>query len=432
MSMTRRELIKALGAGAVANLGLWGVASEAYAKNAAHVVIVGGGFGGTTAAKYLRFADAKVKITLIEPNKEYLTCPRSNDVIAGHMEMHEITFTYDAIRSQYGVNVIHDSVVGFDAGKKQLTLAGGKKLRYDQLIVSPGIDFKYDAVEGWSKEVAESTMPHAWKAGSQTLMVRDQVQKMREGGVWVMVAPPNPFRCPPGPYERASLVAEYFQKHNPKAKVIILDAKDGFTKDTPFKKGWERLYGYGSDNSLIDWVSLSNGGRVTRVDAKTNTIYTEAGEFKADAVNFIPAQQAGALAFQMGLTDASGWCPVDRHTFESLLIKDVYVLGDASIADTMPKSGYAASSQAKVCVQAIADRLAGKAPGVPSMINVCYSLVGQDYGVSIADIFKVIDGKITKLPASGVSPITESPAQPLLEAIYQRNWHRTFVNDTFA
>ncbi len=214
--------------------------------------------------------------------------------------------------------------------------------------------------------------------------------------------------------------------------MIILDPKDSFTKDVPFKKGWERLYGYGTPNSRIEWVSAAQGGKVRRVDAASRTVHAEAGAFQADVINYIPPQRAGTLAFRMGLTNREGWCPVNRRTFESTIVPDVHVIGDAAVADAMPKSGYSANSQAKVAAQAIADLLAGRAPGEPAMINVCYSLVGQDYGVSIADIFKVVDNRIIKLPASGVSPVTDSPAQPLLEAIYQRNWHRTFINDCFA
>jgi sulfide dehydrogenase [flavocytochrome c] flavoprotein chain len=427
--MNRRELLKALGASAL----LLPASALAKTRNkTAHVVIVGGGIGGATAAKYLRLAAPHVQITLVEPVKRFITCLRSTDVIVGHMSLDDITFTYDALRAKYRVNVIHDRVVGLNPDKKTVQLLNGKPLSYDRLIVSPGVDFIQGDVEGYNREVSETVMPHGWKAGPQTLLLKKQLEAMRQGGTYVLVAPPLPYRCPPGPYERASLVAEWFQKHNPKAKVIILDPKDSFTKDVPFKKAWERLYGFNTPNSMIEWVPAAQGGKMLRLDAASKTLVAEAGSFKADAVNYIPPQRAGTLAFRMGLTNREGWCPVDRRTFESSIIKDVHVIGDAAIADTMPKSGYSANSQAKVAVQAIADLLAGKTPGEPAMINVCYSLAGQDYGVSIADIFKVVDNRIVKLPASGVSPITESPAQPLLEAVYQRNWHRTFANDCFA
>jgi sulfide dehydrogenase [flavocytochrome c] flavoprotein subunit len=429
--MNRRELIKALSAaGALSLLGQ--SAFAAVRSKTAHVVIVGGGIGGATAAKYLRLAAPDVKITLVEPVKRFITCLRSNDVAVGHMTMDDITFTYDALRSKYKINVIHDRVIGFDPDKKTVQLDAGKTLGYDKLIVSPGIDFIYGDVEGYDRETAETAMPHAWKAGPQTLLLKKQLEAMPEGGRFLMVAPPNPFRCPPGPYERASLIAEWFQKHNPKAKVIILDHKDAFTKDVPFKKAWERLYGFNTPDSMIEWIPAAKGGKPKRVDAANMSVTAEAGTFKADVINYIAPQRAGTIAFRMGLTNRDGWCPVNRRTFESEIVKDVHVIGDACVGDAMPKSGYSANSHAKVAVQAIADMLNGKVPGEPSMINVCYSLAGQDYGVSIADIFKVVDNRIVKLPASGVSPITDSPAQPLLEAVYQRNWHRTFANDCFA
>ncbi len=429
--MNRRELLKALGAGGA--LALLNAPAMAAAKNkTAHIVIVGGGIGGATAAKYLRLAAPGVKITLVEPVKRFITCLRSNDVAVGHMTLDDITFTYDALRARYKINVVHDRVIGFDPDKKTVQLDAGGKLAYDKLVVSPGIDFIYGDVEGYTREAAETTLPHAWKAGPQTLLLKKQLEAMPQGGTFLMVAPPNPFRCPPGPYERASLIAEWFQKHNPRAKVIILDHKDAFTKDVPFKKAWERLYGFNTPNSMIEWIPAAKGGTPKRVDAANRTVIAAAGTFKADVVNYISPQRAGTVAFRMGLTNREGWCPVNRRTFESEIVRDVHVIGDACVGDSMPKSGYSANSQAKVAVQAIADMLAGKTPGEPSMINVCYSLAGQDYGVSIADIFKVVDNRIVKLPASGVSPITDSPAQPLLEAVYQRNWHRTFANDCFA
>jgi sulfide dehydrogenase [flavocytochrome c] flavoprotein subunit len=398
----------------------------------AHVVILGGGIGGATAAKYLRLAAPDIRITLVEPMKRFITCLRSTDVIVGHMGLEDITFTYDALRAKYGIQVIHDRAVGFDPDKKIVQLLDGKPLGYDRLIVSPGVDFIYGDTEGYTREVAETIMPHGWKAGPQTLLLKKQLEAMPQGGTYVMVAPPVPYRCPPGPYERASLVAEWMGKHNPRGKVIILDPKDSFTKDVPFKKAWERLYGYNTPASRIDWVAGAKGGKVLKVDAANMAVVAEAGSFKADAVNYIPPQRAGTLAFRLGLTNREGWCPVNRRTFESEIVPGVHVIGDAAVADAMPKSGYSANSQAKVAVQAIADLLQGKQPGEPAMINVCYSLAGENYGVSIADIFKVVNNRIVKLPASGVSPITDSPAQPLLEAIYQRNWHRTFASDCFA
>ncbi|MBN2866586.1 MAG: FAD-dependent oxidoreductase [Thiotrichales bacterium] len=431
--ITRRDLLKIFGATAVAGTGIFGASQQAFAKSAAHVVVVGGGVGGSTFAKYLRFADPDVKITIIEQYPEYITCLRSNDVIVGMHTLDELTFNLDTIRSKYNVNVVIDRVIGADFDKKTVTTAKGTLLSYDKLVVSPGIDFKFEDYEGYTAEMAEGDFPHAYKAGSQTLKLRQQLLAMRPGGTAIIATPQNPFRCPPGPYERASFFAEYFKHHNPTAKLIVLDPKDSFTKDVPFKKAWERLYGYQTDNALIDWVSGSDGGRVVRLDAKNNMVETDGEDFYADLINIIPNQRAGKLAQTLGLTDRSEWCPIDRNTMESALHKEVYVLGDSSIADAMPKSGYSANSQAKVCAQAVADTLKGHHPGKAIYSNVCYSLAGENYGVSIAAIYEVKDGLIQpKGQSAGVSPITDIPAQPILEAVYQKNWQREFVKDVFS
>ncbi|MBF6057362.1 MULTISPECIES: NAD(P)/FAD-dependent oxidoreductase [Thiomicrorhabdus] len=431
--ITRRDLIKVFGVSAVAATGLFGASEKAYAKSAGHVVILGGGIGGSTFAKYLRFADPDVKITIIEQYPEYITCPRSNDVIVGYHTLDELTFNLDTVKSKYNVNVIIDKVTDADFDKKTVSTAKGQTVSYDKLVVSPGIDFKFEDYEGMSKEIAETKIFHGYKAGPQTLALRKQLLAVPQGGTAIIAPPKNPFRCPPGPYERASFFAEYFQKHNPTAKVIVLDPKDHFTKDVPFKKAWERLYGYKTDNALIEWVSGSEGGGVMGVDADNMTVETMAGTFKADMINLIPNQRAGKLAQKLGLTDASGWCPIDRHSFESTIQKEVYVLGDSTIADAMPKSGYAANSQAKVCAQAVADTLKDRPLGRAIYSNVCYSLAGENYGVSIAAIYEVRDGFIQpKGKSAGVSPITDKPAQPILEAVYQKNWQREFVKDVFS
>jgi sulfide dehydrogenase [flavocytochrome c] flavoprotein subunit len=431
--ITRRDLIKIFGATAVAGTGIFGASSKALAKNANHVVIVGGGVGGSTFAKYLRFADPDVKITIIEQFPEYITCLRSNDVIVGMHTLDELTFNLETIKSKYKVNVVLDKVIGADFDKKVVRTEKGEKIAYDRLVVSPGIDFKFEDYEGHSKKLAETKILHAYKAGPQTLALRQQLLALPQGGTAVIAPPQNPFRCPPGPYERASFFAEHFQKHNPTAKLIILDPKDRFTKDGPFKKAWERLYGYKTDNSIIEWVSGSDGGRVVAVDAKNMTVETDMGDVKADLINLIPNQRAGKIAQTLGLTNRSGWCPIQRDTMESQLHKDVYVLGDSSIADAMPKSGYAANSQAKVCAAAIAASFKGEAPGKAIYSNVCYSLAGENYGVSIAAIYEVRDGLIKpKGKSAGVSPITDKPAQPILEAVYQKNWQREFVKDVFS
>lgn len=295
--LTRRDFVKLFGAGAA--MGLFGPSALAMGKGAYHVVILGGGIGGSTAAKYIRLMNPEVKITLIEQNRDYITCPRSNDVVVGYHTLEEITFNHDTIADKYGVNVIIDRIVGVDTDRKQVAVAGGDKIGYDRLVVSPGIDFRFEAIDGYSEQLAADRFPHAWKAGPQTLELKRQFQALPQGGTVLIAPPPNPFRCPPGPYERASLFAEYLQRHNPTAKILILDPKDRFTKDGPFKKGWERLYGYGSDNSMIEWVSGSEGGRVLSLDTKGMRLEAENGFHKADLINIIPPQKAGKLAFAM-------------------------------------------------------------------------------------------------------------------------------------
>lgn len=431
--LSRRRLIKMFGAGAVAASGIFGASKQAFAKTAPHVVVLGGGVGGATFAKYLRFAHADAKITIVEQYPEYITCLRSNDVIAGYHTLDDLTFDLNTIKSKYNINVVIDKVTGADFEKRQVTTQQGNKLSYDKLVVSPGIDFKFEDYDGFTEELAEGAYPHAYKAGPQTLALRKQLLGMRQGGTAVIAPPQNPFRCPPGPYERISFFAEYFKKHNPTAKVLVLDPKERFTKDVPFKKGWERLYGYRSENSLIEWRPGSDGGKVVGLDAKNSIVKTEFGEEKADIINIIPNQRAGKLAQKLGLTDRSGWCPIKRESMESQLQPGVYVLGDSSIADAMPKSGYSANSQAKVCAKAVADTLRGRELGTAIYSNVCYSLAGENYGVSIAAIYEVKDGLIQpKGDSAGVSPITDKPAQPLLESVYQKNWQREFVKDVFS
>lgn len=426
--LSRREFIKL--AGVATSLGVAGLGS-ARAKGAAHVVVLGGGFGGATAAKYLKKFDPSIQVTLIEAQKQYTTCPASNWVIGGLRPMKSIVFGYDALASKYAIKVVHDTAVQIDAETKKVKLKGGDSIAYDRLIVSPGIDFRWETIEGYDAEVAEK-IPHAWQAGPQTLVLKKQIEAMDDGGTVIIAAPPNPFRCPPGPYERASLIAHYLHKHKPKSKVLILDAKAKFSKQPLFTAGWEKLYGYGSDKSLIEWLPGPDG-TVSAVDAKAMSVV--AGEieetFKGAVINIIPAQKAGRIAHDAGLTDESGWCPVDHMTWESLQHEGIHVIGDASIAAKgMPKSGYMANSEAKVCAAAVVDLLQGKPPGIPSWVNTCYSLVGPKYGISVAAVYGVHDGKAGKVKgAGGVSP---KGSNTMLEAIYAESWFNNITDDLFG
>lgn len=426
----RRDFIKLTGSAAVAGMvvGFPQIVGAAGKK----VVIVGGGIGGATAAKYIRMADSSVEVTLIEPNADYHTCFMSNEVLAGERSIDSIRFTYDGLKG-HGVNVVKDTVTAIDPAARTVTTAGGQTLSYDRCIVAPGISLVYDSVPGYSAEVAE-TVPHAWKAGPQTVTLRKQLEAMPDGGTVVIVAPPNPFRCPPGPYERASLIAHYLKNHKPKSKVLILDPKDKFSKQGLFTAGWKKFYGYGTDNSMIEWISGAAGGKVESFDAGSMTLQAAVESFKGDVINIIPAQRAGTIAQTAGLTDDAGWCPVNPKTFESTVHAGIHVVGDASIASPLPKSGYAANSEAKVCAAAVVDLLNGKEPGQPSYVNTCYSIVGKDHGISVAAVYRLgDDGKIASVEgAGGLTPGDASEEMLKREVTFAHSWFQNITHDTFG
>ncbi len=424
--ITRRSFSKMAGAlGATAAMSLAGYPRMAAAASP-RVVVVGGGFGGATLARYLHGFDSNIKMTLIEQSKSFVTCPFSNTVIAGMNKIDRVTHGYDGLRG-LGIDVVHDTATGIDPAKKTVSLKGGGTLGYDRLVLSPGIAFKWDAIEGYD-EKASGSLPHAWKAGPQTLLLRKQLEAMPDGGVFIISPPVNPFRCPPGPAERVSLVASYFKTHKPRSKILVLDPKEKFSKQGLFTEGWKQLY-----PGMIDYMNLSNDGRVLRVDAKGMTLHTDFAEHKGDVINFIPPQKAGAIAETAGLTNDSGWCPVDQRTFESTVHKGIHVIGDTSIASPMPKSGFAANTQAKVCAAALAAMLKGEDPGTPKFVNTCYSLVAPDYGISVAMVYGFDKGKIVKIKGSGgLSPSGAPAAVRKREADYARGWYDSITREMFA
>lgn len=432
--MNRRTLIKAMAAAGVAAplvSSLTGCTeSKTTQANLANgkprVVVIGGGFGGATAAKYLKRFDKNIDVTLVERKETYMTCPGSNWYLGGLIESETLIQDYSILKNKHEVRVIHDTVTSIETATKEVKLAGGQVLGYDRLIVSPGIDFKYEDIEGYSAEVAEK-LPHAYKAGPQTEILYQQLRDMKQGGTFVMVAPANPFRCPPGPYERLSMVAEYFKNNNPTAKIICLDQKNKFSKQALFQDGWRTLYG-----GMIDWISAFDGGVVTKVDADSMMVYSKYENIKADVINVIPNQKAGQLAFDAGLTDDSGWCPVNQETFESKIHSDVYVIGDAAIAGGMPKSGHSASSQAKMCAAAIVSNMHNTAMPRPKNTNTCYSLVGSDYGISVAMVYEMKDGVISGIAgAGGVSPGNADLNFRKMEANYARGWYASIAADVW-
>lgn len=388
---TRRETLSLIGAAsaAAATIGLPGIARA----QAGRVVIVGGGFGGATTAKYLKQHDPGIAVTLVEPAELFYTCPFSNLYLAGLRDFGTLGHSFDELRT-LGVEVIHDRAEDVDGAAHRMRLSGGRVLAYDKLVLSPGIDMRWDAIEGYDAAASEK-VPHAWKAGAQTRLLRRQLEAMEDGGTFVLAAPPNPFRCPPGPYERASLIANYFKRAKPRSKILLLDAKNAFSKQALFTAGWEGLYG-----DMIEWVGRSGGGHVVRVDAERREVETEFGSVhRADVLNIVPPQKAGLIAERAGVTDSSGWAPIEPGTFESSLVADIYVVGDATIAAPMPKSGFSASAQGKVVAAAISAMLDGREPPPPAWTNTCYSVLAPDYGISVAGHYRLVDGEIAAFPA---------------------------------
>ena len=422
MRITRRGLLASAAAGAATS-----IAAPALAQGAAgRVIVIGGGFGGAACARFLKALDPRLDVTLIEANPTFISCPFSNEVIVGLRELKEQEFGYDGLRKA-GVKVAIQSATGVDAAARSVTLGDGTKLPYDRLVLSPGVDINWTGLPGYTQAAAER-MPHAWKAGAQTLLLRRQLEAMHDGGTVVISAPANPFRCPPGPYERASLIAWYLKTKKPKSKLIVLDAKDAFSKQRLFQNAWKAFY-----PDILEWVSLSSGGKVNAVEPDSLTLVTDFNRFKADVANVIPPQKAGEIATLAGVTDRSGWCPIDPVSFESKLQPGMHVIGDAAVMGAMPKSAFAANAQAKACADAVVRLLAGDKPIEPRLINTCYSIVQPDYGISVAgvyrpqkDLFVDIEG------AGGVSPLEAPATTRAMEAQLAHGWYRTITSETFG
>ena len=425
--ITRRGFVKLAGAAtAVSALGLPHIANASSHGGAKRVVVVGGGTGGATAAKYIKQGDPSIHVTLIEKNTHYHTCYMSNEVLSGERSMESIRHGYDGLRD-YGIHVVQAEVSGIDPVAKKVMTKGGKSYGYDRAVVAPGIDFKWESIEGYDAKVAEK-LPHAWQAGPQTATLRKQIEAMKDGGTVIIAAPPNPFRCPPGPYERASQIAMYLQRAKPKSKVLILDAKDKFSKQGLFTQAWKK-FGYN-----IEWVKAAEDGKVLRVDAGAMTAHGDINDYKGDVLNIIPAMKAGAIAHAADLTDGD-WCPIDKQTFESKKHKGIHIIGDAAIATKMPKSGYAANSQARVAAASVVALLNDREPGTPSWANTCYSIAGKDYGFSVAAIYRYNAEKDLIAPvkgAGGLTPKDASASDLAREKDYAHAWYNNIVADIFS
>jgi NADPH-dependent 2,4-dienoyl-CoA reductase/sulfur reductase-like enzyme len=417
MTVQRRDFLK-LSATGLAAAGL-PFKARAHAARA-RVVVVGAGFGGATAAKYLRMWDPTIEVTLIDREPKFVSCPLSNLVLAGLKTLDDITRTYDGLKS-HGVNVVVDSVTAIDTDKRVVKTAHGS-FPYDRLILSPGIDFRFDQIAGYDAK-AQQTILHAWKAGEQTLKLRRQVESMRDGGLIVIGMPLAPYRCPPGPYERVCLIANYLKRAKPRSKIIMLDANPDVASKKPlFMKAWNTLY--------KDWVEYRPNSKVVKLDAEGMIASTEFEDLKADVINIIPPQRAGHVAELAGVrTDSNGvWCPASFVTYESKARPNVHVIGDALLSN-FPKSGHMANNMGKVCANAVVELLNGRQPDpVPVVANTCYSAVSEDRAIHIATVFRYDPAKdqMTAQPGGGISSDLSE-----MEATYAEAWAEGIWSDAF-
>jgi len=420
IAVSRRDFVK----GAVAGAALFPLPANGQGAPG-RVVVVGGGFAGASCARALKTLDPRIHVTLVEASRTFTACPFSNVVIAGLRELSEQQLGYDKVAAG-GITMAFSAATAVDPQARSVTLADGARLTYDRLVLAPGIDIRWDGLPGYT-EAAASVMPHAWRAGEQTLLLRRQLESMEDGGLVVMSAPANPFRCPPGPYERASLIAHFLKTKKPRSKLLVLDAKDAFSKQRLFQNAWKELY------PNLEWVSLSAGGKVTSVEPASKTVVTDFARHQAAVANIIPPQKAARIAELAQVADRTGWCPVDPVTFESKLQPNIHVIGDAAIMGAMPKSAFSANAQAKVCAAAVAKLLAGQKPDEPRLINTCYSLVAPDYGISVAGVYRPKDGVLVDIEgAGGVSPIEAPRATRATEASYADGWFRTITAEVFG
>jgi NADPH-dependent 2,4-dienoyl-CoA reductase/sulfur reductase-like enzyme len=427
--MKRRQILQTAGAGSMLGaLGWVSGCASTVSGNGPKVVVVGGGYGGATAAKYVRlWSDYGINVTLVEPNASFISCPISNLVLAGNKTMADITMSYDNLVKRHGVNLVSDRVTAIDAEKRVVRLASGGELSYDRLILSPGVDFMWETLPGMAKPGAQDQVLHAWKAGAQTVALRKQLEAMPDGGVYAISIPQAPYRCPPGPYERACQVAHYFSKAKPKSKVLILDGNDDVTSKGPlFKKAWTDRY--------KDIIEYRPKHVAVDVDAATNTLKFEFNDdVKANVLNVIPSMRAGEIAVKSGLATANKrWCEVDFLTFESKAAKNVHVLGDSiQIAPIMPKSAHMANQHGKTCAAAVVALLTGKVPNnMPIYNNTCYSFVSDEDAVHVNSVHQYDAEKKTMLPVTGSVGVSKAANE--LEGRFALAWARGIWADTLA
>ena len=421
MNLNRRQILLAGVAGTTASLA--GCASVVTGKPIARVVVIGGGFGGATAAKYIRLWEPRIEVTLVERNPEFISCPISNLVVAGYRQLSEITLPYDGL-AKHGVRLVRDEATAIDFEKKQVRLARGDTLSYDRLVVAPGIDVQFDKIPGLQQAHQSGRVLHAWKAGQETLALRAQLQALPDGGVFAISIPKAPYRCPPGPYERASVVAAYFKQYKPRSKVLVLDANpDLISKKGLFLKAWDDLY-----KGIIEYRP---NAEVVEFDVRGNVAKGQVEDYKADLFNIIPPQQAGRIA-QPLITVNNQWVGVEFQTWESTKVPGVHVIGDAiAAAPGMPKSGFQANNHGKVVADAVVARLTGQAVNEsPIIANTCYSFVGEKEVVHVASVHKWNAEQKTLVPVQGAGGL--SSARNELEGVYALSWARNIWADALA
>ncbi len=428
---SRRDFIKASTAATLTSIA--GLTSPNVIGAASRkVVVVGGGVAGATAAKYIKLIDSSIDVTVIEANKTYYSCFMSNEVLSGEREIDSIKFDYAGLK-KHGVKVVNDTVSAIDSSKRTVTVSSDLSFSYDRCIVCPGIDFRWDSIQGYDAKEAEVT-PHAWKAGAQTTLLREQLKAMPDGGTVIIAPPANPFRCPPGPAERISQIAYYLKQNKPKSKILAFDPKTKFAQSRLFMDGWERHYGFHKGTQSAGLITYTSEDGISSYDAKNKTIITQSGnKVKGDVVNIIPTQKAGKIAFTAELCNDTGWCPVEGKTFESTLHKNIHVIGDSSISSPIPKSAFAANSEAKVCAAAIVALLNDEPVPQPTYINSCYSLIAPEDAVSVAMVYTYKSDKIVTVRGSGGStPLSYNAKFRAREAAYAHSWFNNISDDIFG
>ena len=419
--LNRRQFSALAGATAATSLAAPAVLAGAKMK----LVVIGGGPGGATAARYVAKGSKDVAVSIIEPKHHFTTCFFSNLYLGGFRTLDSITHSYGTLAAEYGINMLHDVAIDVDGSGKKVKLGRGGEVAYDRLVVSPGIDMRYDTIEGYSAEAA-TIMPHAWQAGTQTATLKAQLEAMEDGGTVVVAPPPNPFRCPPGPYERICMIAHYLKANKPKSKIIVVDAKNKFSKQALFQEAWANHY-----DGMIEWLPEEVTGGVKAVKADSMEIMTDGDTIKANVANIIPAQRAGVIAQRAGLTADSGWCPIDPHSMRSKKDENIFVIGDASVASAMPKSGFSANSQAKVAANAILADLTGSRKFPAKFRNTCWSLVATNDGVKVGADYKGGDAKI-EVTSKFISKTGEAADLRAQTAEEANGWYAGITKDMFG